>query len=493
MPASPEAGALPAQSIPGAASAQTLETHISVVFLVGSLAFKLKKPVDLGFLDWTSRSARELACAREVELNRRLAPDVYLGVADVMAPDGAPLDHLVMMRRMPEARRLSTLASGGGSLGAEVREVARRLAAFHAGADKSASIDEAGDPERLLLLWEDNFAALRRFSHEVIDPGEMEEIELHTRRYIAGRHPLLQRRVDAGLIRDGHGDLQADDIFLLEDGPRLLDCLEFDDRLRHGDVLSDAAFLAMDLERLGRPDLAREFLAAYQGFAAESHPASLQHHYVAYRAHVRAKVRCIRATQGDANASKEAQALHRLSLEHLRSGSVKLVAIGGAPGTGKSTLAGLLGEQRGWTVLRSDAIRRDVLAHVVDRQERYSPRAKDLVYAETLSRAERLLVMGESVVLDATWGEGRWRAEAAEVAARTTSDFQQFRCEVRPRIAKERAARRRASGVDISEAGPREADLVRRRFAAWPEAITVETKGTPREALRRMNQLLDGH
>lgn len=492
LPDSPEAGALPAQSIPGAASAQTLETHISVVFLVGSLAFKLKKPVDLGFLDWTSRSARELACAREVELNRRLAPDVYLGVADVMAPDGAPLDHLVMMRRMPEDRRLSTLVTSGASVSSEVREVARRLAAFHAGAGTSGSICEAGGPQRLLHLWDDNLALLRRLGRGVIDPSAVDEVELRAHRYIAGRHPLLQRRVDAGLIRDGHGDLQADDIFLLEDGPRLLDCLEFDDRLRHGDVLSDAAFLAMDLERLGRLDLAREFLEAYREFTAESHPASLEHHYIAYRAHVRAKVKCISVAQGDAGARNAARALHRLSLEHLRMGSVRLVLVGGAPGTGKSTLAGLLGEQRGWTVLRSDAIRREVLADVADLAERYSARARDLIYAETLSRAERLLVMGESVVLDATWAEGRWRAAAAGVAGRTTSDLYQLRCDVRPEVAQQRAAARRLSGIDVSEAGPREVDLVRRHFAAWPEAVTVGTEDTPAGAIRQVDLILDG-
>lgn len=114
-----------------------LETHSSVIFLIGALAFKLKKPVDLGFLDWTSRPARQLACSREVELNRRLAPDVYLGVADVKAPDGSPLDHLVMMRRMPADRMLSTLAAGGAALHPEIREVAQKLAEFHASAETS--------------------------------------------------------------------------------------------------------------------------------------------------------------------------------------------------------------------------------------------------------------------------------------------------------------------------------------------------------------------
>ena len=484
---SEEAGALAATSIPGVASAQTLETHISVVFLVGSLAFKLKKAVNLGFLDWTSLRARELACNREVELNRRLAPDVYLGVADVLGPEGATLDHLVMMRRMPDARRLSTLATAGAPLASEVREVARQLATLHAVADRSGTVAKAGEPGHLLDLWDDNVAALRRFGHGVLDPAEIDEVELRARRYIAGRHPLLQSRVDAGLIRDGHGDLQADDIFLLPDGPRLLDCLEFDDQLRYSDVLSDAAFLAMDLERLGRLDLARDFLGAYREFTAENHPATLENHYIAYRAQVRAKVNCIRVTQGDAGAAAAAKALHRISLEHLRTGSVKLVLVGGAPGTGKSTLAALLGSRRGWTVLRSDAVRQEVLVEVADPVDRYSARARDMVYAETLSRAERLLVMGESVILDATWAQGHWRRAAADVAARTTSGLFQLRCEAPPEVARHRAAARQMSGADASEAGPQEADLVLRRFAAWPDAITVSTEGDPGDAIRAVD------
>ncbi|HEV1997101.1 MAG TPA: phosphotransferase, partial [Candidatus Dormibacteraeota bacterium] len=352
----PRAGMLPAQSTDGALSPQMLEAHSSVVFLIGALAFKLKKPVDLGFLDWTSRPARQLACAREVELNRRLAPDVYLGVADVTAPDGALLDHLVMMRRLPADRTLSTLAAAGADLHSEIREVARGLAVFHAVADRSPTISEAGTPGRLLQLWDDSFAALRQSGLDVIDSTEVDKVEQLVHRYIAGRHPMLDSRIDAGLIRDGHGDLQADDVFLLPDGPRLLDCLEFDDRLRHGDVLSDAAFLAMDLERLGRPDLADEFLEAYCQFTAETHPATLQDHYIAFRAHIRAKVKCISAAQGDRDAAGVAQGLHRLSLQHLRRGSVRLVLIGGGPAAGKSTLAGLLGQARGWTVLGSDEV-----------------------------------------------------------------------------------------------------------------------------------------
>lgn len=470
-----------------------LETHSSVIFLIGALAFKLKKPVDLGFLDWTSRPARQLACSREVELNRRLAPDVYLGVADVRAPDGSPLDHLVMMRRMPADRMLSTLAAGGAALHPEIREVAQKLAEFHASAETSKTIRSAGAPGRMLQLWDDNFRSLRQSGPDVIDSAEIDEAEGHVHRYFAGRAPMLHQRVEVGLIRDGHGDLQADDVFLLPDGPRLLDCLDFDDRLRHGDVLSDAAFLAMDLERLGRKDLAAEFLHAYCNVAAETHPATLLDLYIAYRAQVRAKVKCISAAQGDPEAAGEAQILHRLSLQHLRAASVRLVVVGGAPATGKSTLARLLGNQRGWMVLSSDEVRRELLGDSADQAGRYSARAKDQVYAAILSRAELLLGMGESVVVDATWAQPRWRAAAADVAKRTTSEFHQFRCDVAPDVARQRATARRASGEGASQAGPQEADLVRAQFAAWSEAVTLQTAAVAGQTLQELASHLDGH
>ena len=161
----------------------------------------------------------------------------------------------------------------------------------------------------------------------------------------------------AGRARDGHGDLLADDIFLLDDGPRVLDCLEFDDALRLDDVLADVAFLAMDLERLGRPDLAERFLAAYRAASGDTWPSSLAHHHIAYRAQVRAKVSAIRAEQGVPDSADKAQALLRLALAHLEAGRVRLVLVGGLPGTGKSTARSRhrRGERRGRPALRRRA------------------------------------------------------------------------------------------------------------------------------------------
>ena len=175
----------------------------------------------------------------------------------------------------------------------------------------------------------------------------LDRVEALTLEFLDGRADLFAARVDAGRIVDGHGDLMADDIYCLSDGPRILDCIEFDDRLRWLDQLDDAAFLAMDLEYLGATDLARAFLDWYAEFAADPAPVTLRHHFVAYRAFVRAKVACLRYLQGEDSARDEAQRHATLALAHLRAGGSRLVVVGGLPGTGKSTLSGALADALG--------------------------------------------------------------------------------------------------------------------------------------------------
>jgi aminoglycoside phosphotransferase family enzyme len=267
--------------------AQVAETHAAAVFLAGDLACKLKKPVSLGFLDFSTVAARTLACAREIELNLRFAPDVYLGVAELRGPDGQVCDHLVVMRRMPASRRLSRLVRAHAPVAVPLRQVARILAAQHAKAARSPQIAEQGSRDALRRRWADNIGQTRTIQgrlapREPLDPAVICDTERLASRFLAGRAPLFDARIRQGRIVDGHGDLLADDIFCLDDGPRILDCLDFDDRLRWLDGLDDAAFLAMDLQRLGAPALAEQFMAAYAEYSGDPAPASLRHHYVAY-------------------------------------------------------------------------------------------------------------------------------------------------------------------------------------------------------------------
>jgi hypothetical protein len=467
---------------PASWSAGMAETHSAVVFFVGDRAYKLKKPVDLGFLDFTTRAAREAVCHREVELNRRLAPDVYLGVSDVLDVDGKVCDHLVVMRRMPADRRLSALVRDGVPVEAELWRLAHVLATFHAGAARSAAADEAAGVAATRGRWRANTEALVHLrSVRGLGPG-VEVIQGLADRYLDGRGPLFLHRIASGAAVDGHGDLLADDIFCLDDGPRVLDCIEFDDRLRMGDRLADVAFLAMDLERLGRPDLAAHFLRAYREHSAAQWPSSLAHHQVAYRAQVRAKVTAIRAEKGDDDAAFEASRLLQLTNAHLEAGRVRLILVGGLPGTGKSTVATAVGDSLDATVLRSDEIRKEQAGIPLDQPAPaafgaglYTDAATDATYEALLERARVALGMGESVVLDASWGAERWRARARVVAEDTHADLDELRCAAPRAVTGPRLAARAAEGHDPSDATEEIAAAMEAVAAAWPEATVLDT------------------
>jgi uncharacterized protein len=458
------------------------ETHSGVVFLLGDRAYKLKKRVDLGFLDFRSVAVRRAVCHREVELNRRLAPDVYLGVSDIVDPDGEVCDHLIVMRRMPDERRLGTLVARGAVVDDHLRRLADVLADFHHRADRGPVIDDAARPEALLGRWAANTAGLAPFADRIVAAADVEAVDALARRYLAGRGPLFEQRIADGRACDGHGDLLADDVFCLDDGPRVLDCIEFDDDLRYGDVLADVAFLAMDLERLGRPDLADRFLDDYRRRAADHWPASLAHHHIGYRAQVRAKVAAIRADQGHQPSAETARRCLALARRHLDAGRVRLILVGGLPGTGKSTLARGLGEALGAVVVRSDVIRKELAglpAHQ-DASSRfgeglYGAASTAATYAELLERAGSALRTGESVVLDASWTDQAARQRARQLARETASEVVELRCVVPGAVAERRIGERARKGRDASDADA----AVARRMAAvvdpWPEATEVDT------------------
>lgn len=476
-------------------AAQVHETHIGVVLMWGERAYKLKKPVDVGFADFSTRERRRQACHREVALNRRIAPDVYLGVADVTDTEGQPCDHLVVMRRMPEQRRLTTLLARGEPLHDEVRAVAHLLADFHASAQRGPEIDREGGRDALAARWRDNLELVARYRDEVVDEGVHREIRERAERFLGGREDLFAARAAEGRIVDGHGDLLTDDIFCLPDGPRVLDCLDFDDRLRWLDGLDDAAFLAMDLERHGRPDLAGHFLGCYADFSGDPAPASLRHHYIAYRAFVRAKVACVRHGQGDQAAAPAARRDADLALTHLRDGAVRLILVGGLPGTGKSTLAGLLGDRLGTTVLSSDRLRKELAgldpatpADAGYREGLYSPEHTERTYTALLERAGVLLRRGESVVLDASWTRQAPREQAARLAHEAHADLTQLRCTAPPEAAAERI-RSRARGA--SDATSAVATAMAADSEPWPSAGTVDTSDDPEHSLAQALALLE--
>lgn len=454
------------------------ETHISTLFFTNDRVYKLLKPVRNGFLDHSSAESRCAAADREVELNRRICPDVYLGTADVME-HGELRDRMIVMERLPSDRSVSSLLAAGLLTEDHVRVIARTVAAFHASLD---SKEHPGDVAAAHgQRWADNMLEIADFVGDVLDPGDVARIGELYPKWLEAHRELLEQRVVDGYLRDGHGDLLADDIFCMESGPKILDCLAFRDDFRLVDVLDDIAFLAMDLHRLAGPAWAQMLLRYYREFSAERHPGSLAHYYVAYRAHVRCKIACLRIAGGDDAYVPVARMYHRLCLDQLERARLQVVLVGGGPGTGKTTLARALGEQLGCPVLSSDEIRKDLL-----KQSRtdhypaeidggiYTPECTAMTYTELLREALLVLRSGDSVVLDASWTTHEHRNLARDLAQEYGAEFIEFDCQLPLAVAKERIIRRYANPLSVSDATPAIAEHLSTERDPWERAIAID-------------------
>ena len=445
-------------------------------------------------MDFSTVDARERVCLREVELNRRLAPDSYLGVAHLSDPSGGPSEPLVVMRRYSDECRLAAMVRKGDPVTSPLERVAEKLARFHKTADRDPAIDEQGTAHAVSARWQENIGELKRYVVNAVPAEKVREIENLATRYIAGRSDLFTARIGDRRIVDGHGDLLAEDIFCLPGEVELLDCLEFDDALRYVDAIDDAAFLAMDLEFLGAKDAADFFLDEYTRLSGDSAPMSLKHFYIAYRAVVRAKVDCIRIGQGHADAAADAMRHLDIAAEHLRAGAARMLLVGGGPGTGKTTLAHCVAERVGAQVVSTDEVRRELQKSgavagapgVLDRGL-YSPEHVITVYEEVLRRAQLLLASGQSVILDGTWRDPQLRVRARELARETHSALSEIACSVSVRTAASRVRGRQPGAM--SDATPGVAAALNTADTDWPEAHRVDTDQPLEESVREVEPL----
>ncbi|MDO8361931.1 MAG: AAA family ATPase [Actinomycetota bacterium] len=450
-------------------------THISRLVVAGDRVYKRKIAREFGFVDQRSLAARRHLCELEVQLNRRIVDDVYLGVEPLTDGAGEVVDYVVAMRRMPFERSLAARLAAGEPAEGCVRAVARLVADFHERALRSAAITAAGTREAVASLWKDSLDDLARLD-EHVEPQRVAAIRLAANRYLDGRRPLFEARCRGGLVVDGHGDLLTPDIYCLDDGPRILDCLEFDERFRYGDVLLDVAFLDMDLRWRGRPDLAIAFIDAYQELSDEHHPSTLLAHFVAYRALVRAKVALYRAIGGDPSARADAESLFGLVEERLAAGAIRLVMIGGLPGTGKSTLAEALSAHSGWMTINTDTVRHELGAERSSApwgQGAYAPDVTAQTYDLVMARARTALGLGESVIIDASFRDEANRAAVRDLGRALSASVVELRCQAPAALADARLLARDASNP--SDATPAIAARMAESFAAWPEATTIDS------------------
>jgi aminoglycoside phosphotransferase family enzyme/predicted kinase len=460
------------------------ETHTGIVVLVGDRAYKAKKPVLTDFLDFRTSDERERACFREYKLNSRLSPDSYLGVAHFTDPTGAPAEPVVVMRRYRDEDRLAAIVTHeqpGQSAQGLLDRIASMLARFHEQAERDQVVSEQGKPSAIVHRWNENLSELNRYaatSSSGLSDRSLSRIEHLVTEFTSGRATLLNSRIDEDCIVDGHADLLADDIFCTGDELALLDCLEFDDKLRYVDRIDDAAFLAMDLEFLGRKDLGDYFLEQYVAHSADTAPPSLRDFYIGYRAVVRAKVDCMRVMLGNSESKADAATHLDIALQHLENGAIRLALIGGNPGTGKSTLAHALAKNTGAQVISTDDVRRELLASgsisgvtgVLD-EGLYTPDNVAIVYELALRRAQALLSEGQSVILDGTWRDPHVRAQAYRVAVETHSALVDLMCVAPTDMAAERINERRAGSSDVTPEIAVALDV----HNGWDDAYRVDT------------------
>jgi aminoglycoside phosphotransferase family enzyme/predicted kinase len=456
------------------------QTQISIVFLVDSLAYKIKRPVSTGFVDYSTPERRRHFCEEELRLNRRLAPQVYLAVVPVTSDDGAirmegtghVVEWAVKMKRLPDDTTLGSRLARG-ELGAETLEaLARRLAEFHAGADSGAQIAAGASFDSVARNVSENFDQASPQVGNILSRRVRDRLGLLTDTTLDRLRALIDDRAARGIPRDTHGDLRLDHIYWFpeRDPPYnwvIVDCIEFDQRYRYADPIADIAFLAMELIIRGHGDLAKVFTEAYLAASADEEGRLLLPFYLSYRSMVRGKVRGMQSMDPQPSESDRAEALKlarahwlfALSELELPCHKPGLVLVAGLPGAGKSTLAGDLAERAGFTVIRSDKVRKE-LAGLTSQstppaafgEDLYTAEWNERTYADCLRRAEELLFEGKRVLIDATFREQSHRRLFLDAAHRWAIAGCLILCQADPDVVRNRLAGRRgdASDADIA-------------------------------------------
>lgn len=488
-----------------------VQTHISHVFLTKERVYKLRKAVDLGFLCFATRDERNADCLREVALNRRLAPDVYLGIAPVEAGAGGfnvgalrekageadlvpGAEHCVVMRRLPAGRDALSLFERGALSPEQIDHVAQTVAIFHSrsGLGRPAPFSPDEWLARIRRPVEANFDALAGGAAGLA-PRLVAEARRAAQDFLTDEASRFEARRAAGRAVDAHGDLHLQHVFFEQDDadPILIDCIEFSEELRRIDAASDVAFLAMDLRYRGSDDLAERFLRVYASESDDFDLYRVVDFFVAYRAAVRAKVAAIAAGEREIDAAQRSRAaesaarhlsLANAALRPCAAGAVVLVC--GAVGTGKSTAAAeVAGALRG-VVVASDRVRKRLAglaptdrARGAAQDSLYAADTTDRVYAGLLDRARPVVGAGRVAVLDATWSLRAHRLQALAFAAECGAPALLVRTHCARDVAMRRLATRAALGRDPSDAGPERFDPSVAAFepaTEWPAQARVD-------------------
>lgn len=476
-------------------SLHVVQTHASCVFLTGSYAYKVRKPVSFGFLDYSTVERRRFYSEQELLLNRRLCPEVYLDVLPVVESDGlfriggsgTVTDWVVRMRQLPEADMLPARLAAGTVGAAEVERIAEVLAAFHSQAATDPEIARFGSPEAVAGNVEENFTQTGPLVGKALPPEHLVAVRDWSHRFLSTHEELLERRVRGGRVRDGHGDLRAQNICLAPDiqgGVQIFDCIEFNDRFRYGDVAADLAYLTMDLDLAGRADLREVLVRCYQQTSGDADLAAVLRFYQCYRAYVRGKIALLAAAEAEIPADERrghedlAAAAFDLSRSYAerRERPALLITVGFS-GSGKSVLARELARRLPAVRVASDDLRKE-LAGVLSRTRleagAYTTGQRAAIYEALRRRAREVLMRGEHVLLDATFLSAREREAAARTAGECGAEFWIVECRCPPEVIRQRILERSRHGGDASDADLTVYDAQAREYEPVDQVRGVE-------------------
>jgi len=473
------------------AEVELRQTHISYVLLAGKRVYKIKKAVKFPFLDYSTLEKRRHFCAEEIRLNRRLAPDTYLGVVGIgragkeffFEPDSTAnaMEYAVKMKRLPDEWMLSSLLARGAFDTNSFSAIAKKLAAFHL----QASVEKAalyGAAAMIRANLEDNFRDMERFLGRTVSRISFDAMKNYSAAFQEQQAELIAGRPAAGRVCEGHGDLRAEHICLV-DGIEIFDCVEFDPALRYCDIASEIGFLSMDLDFLDFAESANRFENNYAAVARDTALATLLPFYKSYRACVRGKVESLKSEEREIapedrrRASLQALRYFCLGTRYTRAARPPmLIAVGGLIGTGKSTFAGLIGALTGFAVFSSDLERKQLAGAAPterkgDRFQQgiYSAEFTEKTYARLIDRADRCLNSGRGVVIDASFAAARQRRPFLELANRRAVPALFVECESAERIVQARLAARQSDPAAVSDADWETHKQMRQRFEPFSE------------------------
>ena len=449
---------------------EMIQTHISVILLGSRHVLKLKKPVDFGFLDYSTLEKRRLACEREVLLNSRLCPKMYIGTRAIAEGDdgirlsgkGNVVEFGLLMKRLPEGQMLDRMVTGNSINESIILRIADKIFDFHQTARRGRDVDSFGNVEAIRFNWEENFEQTAPYIDRTISASDFNSVREWVENWIIENEGLLRERVKQGRICDGHGDLRCESI-CVTNGICIFDCIEFNDRFRCADVANEAAFLAMDLAAYGRPDLGYLFYERYCEISGDEQLYKLFSFYRCYRAFVRGKVLSFQLDEpevGDGqhiSAKKRAEEYFKIavnSTKQLRTPTFIMVA--GLSGTGKTSVARAIAGELGLRVVSSDAVRKSIFPEHKESagysKGIYSEDSRRRVYKEMIENGTAILRKDGSVILDATFQNAADREMVKQTAESLGAQTRFIECRLKPEMVRRRLKMRAEKKDGLSDA-----------------------------------------